>query len=375
MSHDHPHPHPHPETPKSEKVVYDDVQKELIKVSNLLHKKGLKEREAVWNRKRVYYFRADKFHELVLENADEILTLLKDHAKFDKLEKIEDSMRLGDAMINQGLMKWFDRIPDDVKKFKYPKKLLEIRASMLDKGFYGFDIVKSQTKTTILAIGLAVSIIAIILFPLWPYSVKLGIFNVLFYFSASMIALVIIRLIVFLSLFVFGVDFWIFPNMFDDDLGIIESFIPILLVARRQDGWAMFAFRIFLVLMLALYAYGIYHDPQKRAEFWNESGVPSPVATVVDLFNDVFEWGKDKMIGNETSSLQVSGKGHKSLDDVFKMTEDAHVRAEFDTDTKSKTNDEKPKEEKREEKKKSILDDDEEDDSNGDANDENKDDL
>lgn len=273
------------------------------------------------------------FHEIVLENKAEILVLLTEHSKFEQLNDLNDSIRLGNAMINQGLMKVFDRIPDDVKNYKYPKKLIPLNGTMKEKGFYGFEIVKSQTKTTILAIIFAVSIIAVILFPLWPYSVKLGIFNVLFYFSASLIGLVIIRLIVFIALFPFGIDFWIFPNMFDDDLGILDSFIPLLLCARRQDGWPMFVFRIILIIMFCLYAYGIYNDPQKKNEFWNESGLPSPVATVVDLFNDVFEWGKDKMIGNETTSLQFANKGHKSLDDVLKMTED--IRAEFESESKT----------------------------------------
>ena len=36
----------------------------------------------------------------------------------------------------------------------------------------------------------------------------------------------------------------------------------------------------------------------------------------------MFEWGKDKMIGNETNQLQYTGQGHQSLDDILKMTEE-----------------------------------------------------
>lgn len=182
------------EAPKPEKVVYNDVQKELIKAATFLQKHGLKEKEAVANRKRVYYFRAERFHELVVEYSQEILALVSKHVKLEKLEDIEDSKNLGDLMIENGLVKSFDRHPDEQKKFKYPKKLIEIDSAMNDKGFYGFEIVNSQTKTTVLAIGLAISIVAIILFPLWPYTVKYWIFNVMFYFSASIIAIVVVRL-------------------------------------------------------------------------------------------------------------------------------------------------------------------------------------
>mmetsp|Transcript_3398 Transcript_3398/g.2850 ORF Transcript_3398/g.2850 Transcript_3398/m.2850 type:complete len:125 (+) Transcript_3398:374-748(+) len=124
---------------------------------------------------------------------------------------------------------------------------------MSDKGFYGFEIVKPQTKMTFLAIGLAIAIIAIILFPLWPYSVKFAIFNVLFYFSAGMLSLLVVRMIIWIVLFPFGVDIWILPNLLDDDIGLIESFFPFLLINRREDGWPLFAFRIFMILCFAAY--------------------------------------------------------------------------------------------------------------------------
>jgi len=74
------------------------------------------------------------------------------------------------------------------------------------------------------------------------------------------------------------------------------------------------------------------YNPEHRKAFWDESGFPSPVVTISDLVNDAFEWGKDKMVGNETTSLQFAGKGHKSIDDILKMTEDFNdVRAEYDS--------------------------------------------
>ena len=235
------------------KPVYNEEQKELIKVATLLQKKGLKEKDAVSNRQRVYYFRADAFHEKVLENKEEILKICSKHVKLDQLETVQDSMQLGDIFINNKLLRCFNRVPDEPQKYKYPKKLIECKTSMNEKGFYGFEIHKNQTKMTILAIMLAVAIIAIILFPLWPYSVKLGIFNVLFYFSAGMLSLIALRLIIYLVIFPFGVSFWIFPNMLSDDLGIIESFFPFLLVNVREDGWPLFFFRMLMILCFAAY--------------------------------------------------------------------------------------------------------------------------
>mmetsp|Transcript_3398 Transcript_3398/g.2851 ORF Transcript_3398/g.2851 Transcript_3398/m.2851 type:complete len:97 (+) Transcript_3398:14-304(+) len=88
-----------------EKPIYNDEQKELIKVATLLQKKGLKEKEAVSNRKRVYYFRAQAFHEGVEENKKEILKICSKYIKLEKLENEDDSKQLGDIFMNNGLMK------------------------------------------------------------------------------------------------------------------------------------------------------------------------------------------------------------------------------------------------------------------------------
>ena len=76
--------------PNSSKPIYNDYQNELIKVAAFLQKKGLKEKEAVMNRKRVYYFRAEAFIHLVLEHNEEILKLVSKHIKLDKLESVDD---------------------------------------------------------------------------------------------------------------------------------------------------------------------------------------------------------------------------------------------------------------------------------------------
>jgi translocation protein SEC62 len=180
---------------------------------------------------------------------------------------------------------------------------------MKENGFYGFDIYKPQTKMTFLAIGLAIAIIAIILFPLWPYSVKLGIFNCLFYFTASFLGMTVARLLIWIALFSFGIDFWIFPNLFDDDAGLIESFVPVLLINRRDDSWLVFALRLVMIASFAGYCY-------------TQAGFPLPLDSSFEIYNDVFEWGKDKMVGNETTSLQYAGNHRPTLEDILKATED-----------------------------------------------------
>lgn len=237
------------------------------------------------------------------------MKLLSNNIKIEELETEEDVKRLIDIFINNKLLRTYNRIKDEIKKYKYPKKLLEVPPPHHEKQFYSFFIYKPQSKMTFIAIGLAVAIIAIILFPLWPYSVKLAIFNILFYFSASFIGMTILRLIVWVVLFPFGIDFWIFPRLFDEEEGIIDSFIPFLSIERRNDGWDMFLVRIFVIVLFAILCY-------------KESGLPLPIDATIDIYNDVFEWGKDKMVGNETNALQINPNSRPSLEDILKATEE-----------------------------------------------------
>lgn len=59
----------------------------------------------------------------------------------------------------------------------------------------------------------------------------------------------LVRTVLYLIFFHFGIDFWLFPNMFIDSDAInpirvfAESFWPLLEVSRRDDDNSMFILR------------------------------------------------------------------------------------------------------------------------------------
>ncbi|KAI9138306.1 translocation protein Sec62 [Paraphysoderma sedebokerense] len=82
--------------------------------------------------------------------------------------------------------------------------------------------------TYIYSILLVVIVLAGVMFPLWPDSLRQGVW----YLSMGSLGLLgllmviaVIRLIVFLLTVVVGKGIWIFPNLFAD-VGIIDSFKP-----------------------------------------------------------------------------------------------------------------------------------------------------
>ncbi len=166
-------------------------------------------------------------------------------------------------------------------------------------------------------LALAVGIVLIVLYPMWPYELKLGAYYVIFSLLMIMIGIIIVRYVVWIACFICGWSFWIFPNFFDDSKGLIGSFIPFLEYGYRKDGWTMFVFRIMFGVFLA---FGTYH--------WFTTGFdPEELQSMII---DSFDWGKDKIVGNNTNALQVKG-GHgkySNIDDIIRMTEEQEAREE-----------------------------------------------
>lgn len=62
------------------------------------------------------------------------------------------------------------------------------------------------------------SIFLICLYPIWPYSVKFGIFKLTLYLLVFFVILLVVRLIVYIISRLFGYSFWILPNLNDEVL-------------------------------------------------------------------------------------------------------------------------------------------------------------
>ena len=98
-----------------------------------------------------------------------------------------------------------------------------------DDGYYMWIYEGSQVKLYLYAALLVVTVLAAVLFPLWPESLRLGVW----YLSVGVLGLLgvffgiaIIRLILYIiTIVILPRGIWIFPNLFED-VGIIDSFIP-----------------------------------------------------------------------------------------------------------------------------------------------------
>lgn len=149
--------------------------------------------------------------------------MLKLHDDFGTFSSMKDSLRLGNLFIDANLLRGFTRLPDEQVRHKYPRKLQPNQHLVImgEKDFYMWNIQKDSKRQLVYVMILIISVIIIILFPMWPHIIKLGIFYILFYFLVGMVILIIVRYIVYIIVWLAGAEFWIFPNLFDDSRGLL----------------------------------------------------------------------------------------------------------------------------------------------------------
>ena len=92
------------------------------------------------------------------------------------------------------------------------------------------------------------------------------------------------RAIVWFAIFHLGIDFWIFPNYFIDSDNILDSFMPVLSIEKRED---MFDIRMLLVRIASVAA--IFYGAQ---EFLKEpENLESILSGSGELWDEMYGWG------------------------------------------------------------------------------------
>lgn len=61
------------------------------------------------------------------------------------------------------------------------------------------------------------------------------------------------RILVYFCFRVIGFEFWIFPNIFDDNLSFKEQWKPVISCERCEDGWIGYMLRIVGLFVLVAF--------------------------------------------------------------------------------------------------------------------------
>ncbi len=134
----------------------------------------------------------------------------------------EDALSLLESMLNYNLFSAVSMTEKGEITLE-PSKVFDI------ENFYTFTGYKaSNLRERLIGIGILAVILLGVLFPLWPPSLRQGVY----YLSLCalgllglLMAIVVVRSILYVATVLTGRGGWLFPNLFAD-VGILESFQP-----------------------------------------------------------------------------------------------------------------------------------------------------
>jgi len=205
---------------------------------------------------------------------------------------------------------------------------------MSDKGIYM--VIENDAKSNQvfwLAI-IAIVVLALMCFRLWPMWLKKGIWYVSFYLLVFLAVTAVLRLILWAILYHFGMEFWLFPNYFIDSNDPRDSFWPIYSFEIRDDAVdvASIIFRLASGSLIVYMGYQFCQDEKNIADLKDlaENGI-----------SDLWDLGENYVVGNalgdgstpkkDTNSTEEA-KDERSFSQKYKDQLKKDIDAEDDDD-------------------------------------------
>ena len=102
--------------------------------------------------------------------------------------------------------------------------------------------------------------LALVMFPIWPYEVKYGIWFVCLILLIFLVGLIVFRLVIYLLIVIFNYHVWIFPNLLSSN-GFLDSFLPIIEVSKGDKSWLGTFIRLFAISSFLLFILHVYINP------------------------------------------------------------------------------------------------------------------
>eukprot|EP00375_Theileria_parva_P002281 XP_764959.1 translocation protein sec62 [Theileria parva strain Muguga] len=258
---------------------------------------GVKVKSAAEVGKRAVQFtRGDEISKWLMSNKELVYNKCPSFFQNSKLEDNDDLANFVDRLIEKGFMYRAQYQPlegtleksetGSYKRPMWPKRLIRTQKQRFDTvGFYILSYEGSQKWNYLKLSGIIFGIIAMCMFQAWPLYLKLSMWYISVVLLTFLMASIILRLILFLIMWFCGYDFWLFPNLFDEDLGVVDSFKPLYSFTYRKDNLTMMACRLLCSILIgvSVYQLGKTHDINDIYKFTKQS------------FLDVLDWGHQKL--------------------------------------------------------------------------------
>jgi translocation protein SEC62 len=202
---------------------------------------GVKVRSGICKEKRVDYFKGKRMVECILEGK-------KWPKSLPKITEAAVAHTIANSLIQNG---FFHRAMKDEDKKGYLQE--SDKGIFEESGYYVWIYAGNMVWSNIATGAVIAAVIGFTLLPIWPDFAK----KMLWYFSVTFLiftlSFCLIRFVIFLFLWVFGYEFWVFPRLFDESLSFQDSFKPIYSFEKGSAGQGYYRVGVIVAIIGFVY--------------------------------------------------------------------------------------------------------------------------
>lgn len=167
----------------------------------------------------------------------------------------------------------------------------------------------SHMMTTLLIMGF----LFCVCFPIWPNFLKVFAWYMSVSFLLLIFFLVTVRGLLFLFVWILGFDFWFLPNLFDEQLGFVESFKPLYSFEKTKEG--QLYYRIGIAVAFTSFCWWAVTQPSEFDGFVSAQGDFIKDLYAGTLLSDVSQADKENIDKPKMESLEDLLANLESSDD------------------------------------------------------------
>lgn len=240
-----------PSPGKAEKQEWETIEGVKAVANVLRGTNGLKVRQGVELGKRIEFFKGEKLIKFLLES---------DNPKRPDIEDEKDATKLARLLLRHQYIHRSEKSEDN-KKLLRPTK----DQAWDPKGYYTWMWEGDKTFSHFMTGALILTFLACTCFPIWPKWMKVAIW----YCSVTLLIIFfiisVIRMIIFLIFWIFGVEFWILPRLYDESITFAQSFVPLYTYEKLEEGQELY--RLGLLVSTGAFVYWIASQPTEFDDF------------------------------------------------------------------------------------------------------------
>lgn len=287
------------EDKNGESSFYDN-EANLKKLCNFLRsREGPPVREAVQMDQRVYYLKGEKLVNFLVEpkkgtkwpldlprfeSRQAAIDVCKDLCKYQFMHRSEKRGK-GDLVVSR------------VRDFD-------------EAGYFTWMYEGDKTFSHLMTTGLIAGFLFCTCFPIWPTFLKVFVWYMSVTLLIFIFALITIRALAFLFIWILGYEFWFLPNLFDESLSFVDSFKPVYSFERCKSG--QLPYRIGVAIAFFSFCYWAITQPSEFDGF---------VAAQGDFLKDLYA-GKLLSDTSQESKDNIDKPKMQSLDDLLKSLDE-----------------------------------------------------